>query len=475
MQSPALDTVSDEWEENDIFVERGSSLDVSMQDLEHRLTQALDDLPTGGRKVFEPFRFNSEQYSQEVVISAMIRGYSNTRTSDLDRSRRFLRAVEFYGRGTHQLNTDTLSELMRVRDAQKKWIDTQSVFRIQRRFIQPSTFNRCQDMVRQILLHLSLYARALTEDNPARRADGMFQMKMLGSHFQRPGGQKLHRPGQPSFRNGLISYYDCLRGKTEIWCPVLGQWAPRTECTAAHIVPYSFPPHVLRSMTHSENPETMVDDPTEPSMVPENGLYLYTPIEKALDTGKLVIVPRMDSGGHVDFKVHLLDESLQTNATFKFHGRHHPWRALEGKSLDFRNQNRPAKNFLYLHILLTVLRKCIYQPPNWAYRLTEFIDIKESVVLTPRPHLIDSTFMRLSKLITDVAVFKQVNATIPMAPTILPSTNSEHEIEEITDEYDVTVAELFAILQDDSDSGDVEEQEEPKEQVQQEEQEEQEE
>jgi hypothetical protein len=327
---------------------------------------------------------------------------------------------------------------------------TGSAFHAKKWLISPDTFARCKDLVRQILVHLSLHARTLarTKDQ-VREASDMLLLEVLGTPFARPDveytektpGKKKHRPGQDSFRNRLISYYGCQNGNGDkIWCPVLGEWIPKEECMAAHIVPYSVPPRLMKIFLDPKGLGGMTEDTSEPSMVPQNGLYLYKPIERALDTGKLVIVPQLLDSGRVDFKVYLLDERLHKDETFEVNGEHRYWNTLDGKSLKFLNQNRPAKHLLYFQMLLIIIQKCIYQPPSWAYRLSYFIHAKEEVALSPHPHLIDGPLMRLSTMITDAAVFKQVEKIIPMAPIRLPDEFSEQDIEEVSKELNTFTA-----------------------------------
>ena len=409
--------------------------------IERELVDILDGLPKGHRKVFEPLRFDSDQWKQELKICAAIHGVAE---------------MGILRRRDSTASADNTQSLGSVRAYQSLWLFVQMRLRSLQLSITTDTFNRCQDVIREIMLHLSLYARRLSgEDLASNRSQGMFLLDMIGAYFARPSGnkeassgQRKNRPGQDSFRRQLITYYGCQGGQggDKIWCPVLQKWLSKKECTAAHIIPYSFPPHIFKTMLFPEDETTMTEDPSEPCMEPSNGLYLYNPIENAFDDGKLVIVPREDGRGQIDFKVHLLDEKFKVDATFEVDGRTISWHELDGKSLEFKNKNRPAKRYLYLHILMTVVRKCVYQPPGWAYRLTEFIDVKDPVVLTPKPHLIEGPFMLLSRMITDRAVFEQVQKTIPMEPTRLPPSYDNKKIEEISEDVITTVADLGGLL-----------------------------
>ena len=311
------------------------------------------------------------------------------------------------------------------------------------------------------MVHLSLYARSLTgEGHITRSPTDMLLTQLLGSSFARQEGKndqkktqgrRKHRDGQPTFRTALVSYYNCQNGDNK-WWPVLGQWVRGGEYTAAHIVPYSFPPRALKFLLLPEDADSMADALSEPSMVLQNGLYLYTPIEDVFDHGKLVIVPRLAGRDHIDFKVQLLDEGPWDGAMFDLNGQQIPWRTLDGKSLVSQNNNRPGKNFLFLQILLTIMRKYEDQPPNWAHRLTEFIDPKEPPMLSPHPHLVDGPLVRLSRLITDEVVFQHVRVTIPDDTTILPDTVSEQDVGEVNEELDSVTADILAInidLEDD--------------------------
>ena len=181
-----------------------------------------------------------------------------------------------------------------------------------------------------------------------------------------------HRFRQDVFRQELDVYYGSNSySGMDTWCPVMGESFQRKEITAAHIVPYSFgEENAERVFT---NDRDFAFSPGNILMSKYNGLFLYKPIEQALDEGRLVIVP-CSYGTKKSFKCYILDENLRTHS-FGDQGRY-LWKDFHQKKLQFQNDARPKRRFLYFRLLLTVLQHCYLRqdrPPNWAFYITDLI------------------------------------------------------------------------------------------------------
>ena len=124
---------------------------------------------------------------------------------------------------------------------------------------------------------------------------------------------------------------------------------PHQKCTAAHIVPYSFRPEQFKHFFGDAKNE--MEDLSLGTMTTANGLYLYTPVEKAFDGGDLLITPHfLEDRNH--FRVHVLNQSMLQLPI----GDESPllWKDIDHRKLEFLNSNRPVKRFIYFQALLTI-------------------------------------------------------------------------------------------------------------------------
>jgi hypothetical protein len=104
-----------------------------------------------------------------------------------------------------------------------------------------------------------------------------------------------------------------------------------------------------------------------------NGLLVAQPVERWLDSGKLVIVPDLPERPALvellawvrrdtrEYRLKIIDptwERLDKMVSFA-----HPktWRELDGQKLQFRTKFRPAARYLYFHYCVQVLRRA------WAH------------------------------------------------------------------------------------------------------------
>ena len=183
-------------------------------------------------------------------------------------------------------------------------------------------------------------------------------------------GMKTPRLDRSKFSQVVNTYLDT---KTVVeseavykWCNVLGYWFPSEQIRCAHIVPFSWNTKDLAYMFGSEE---------APLTSPRNGLSLYAKIEEGFDNCWIVIVP-IDSVASVpiEWKIVLLNQAIRDNICYsdflKITDRPHwRWRDLDGRKLSFRNENRPARRFLYARYALAWLHA---EASSWT-------DFKEKV------------------------------------------------------------------------------------------------
>ncbi len=131
------------------------------------------------------------------------------------------------------------------------------------------------------------------------------------------------------------------------WCCVLGTWLPKELTKCAHIVPKSFGTSQLAYAFGTD------DGALESE---RNGLVMHQVIQKGFDNGWLVIVP----DGSLEristrWEVIVLNPTILNKMMFKIEERIYRWTDFDGRPLEFRNINRPARRYLYFRYLMTYM------------------------------------------------------------------------------------------------------------------------
>ncbi|KAL8661886.1 MAG: hypothetical protein Q9202_005168 [Teloschistes flavicans] len=158
--------------------------------------------------------------------------------------------------------------------------------------------------------------------------------------------QKKRQFDQSAFQKAVLEYYDASRSPVsagqprEAFCLLTG-WRNSKEVKAAHIVPKSLKSDELSYLFGVG--DAMLKDP-------RNGISLK-----------------------------------------------HSLRDLDGKKLQFRNNNRPAKRFLYFRFIITYLESKNLGTASWVDR----VEGKGTMWATPGPYLRKSMLLALARKISD--------------------------------------------------------------------------
>lgn len=131
------------------------------------------------------------------------------------------------------------------------------------------------------------------------------------------------------------------------WCPVTQAWHEATNVRLAHLVPYA-----IGEVNAAYIFGLPVEDGWNALWTPHNGMPLYHKVKKAMDNGRLLIVPELD--GTSNFKVVLLDESLSEKSIY-LHGP--KFGDLHNRTLMFKTAFRPGKRYLYFLCLISLFRR----------------------------------------------------------------------------------------------------------------------
>lgn len=155
-------------------------------------------------------------------------------------------------------------------------------------------------------------------------------------------------------------------GDEQTWCNVLGHWLSPASITCAHIVPFSWN---VKSLTH-------IFGSDEHALTSKrNGLSLQTKIEEAFDNSWVVIVPAESvKATPTQWKIILLNTAVKDDIFFKDWSKltgqdTWRWRDIDGRRLKFRNNNRPARRFLYMRYILAWLHAKDQGWPNFQSKV----------------------------------------------------------------------------------------------------------
>ncbi|KAJ5172130.1 hypothetical protein N7492_004723 [Penicillium capsulatum] len=156
---------------------------------------------------------------------------------------------------------------------------------------------------------------------------------------------------QRRFKKEVNRYYGLKEhcAKHMSWCQVLGLKIPKPNVKAAHIVPKSL---IANEVAHIFGAgEVVLSDP-------RNALSLYSGIEGLLDEGVIAVVPipgRMTAP--TAWRCVVLDESKGEDDVYD-HGNGVTTRVkdLDGRVLQFLNDNRPCRRYLYFRFIISYLQ-----------------------------------------------------------------------------------------------------------------------
>jgi len=151
------------------------------------------------------------------------------------------------------------------------------------------------------------------------------------------------------------------REKPMIWCPVTSMWVEDQDATAGHLFPYA-PGQAYMDLIwgEQEHPELFS---------PRNCIVWHRQLESCMESGDIIIIPNIKPGDEAPtyeemllwlrsdcreyrVKVRFLEANKRRISQTCFIGRDDQGRLkevlladLNGKNLDFRNENRPRARF----------------------------------------------------------------------------------------------------------------------------------
>lgn len=233
----------------------------------------------------------------------------------------------------------------------------------------------------------------------------------------------------------VLEYYAGSRttedSQIEEYCMLTGWYAPlpKTPVKAAHLVPRSLEGEDLNYLFGITGGEQVLSSP-------ENSLLLHKNIEEALDSSEIVFLPVIDQGMAIDWKLMVIDQSkLKKSITERY-----KWGDLHGKCLQFLNNNRPAKRYLYFRYVLSYLINKKRDPSSVEWAIDK--NTKGYMWATPGPYLRNSLLHSLARRISDhylpEALFQQTTFSD------LPYARNKNQADE--QQYITTLAHKIGLL-----------------------------
>ena len=217
--------------------------------------------------------------------------------------------------------------------------------------------------------------------------------------YKDPVTSKRSSNDQYALRKASIKYYgsDTDAPPGRLWCPLTRHYWLADEMVCAHIVPHRMGEEMAEYI-FGEGKGTRL-------MRVENTLMLRRPVEKSFDKHAFVLVPVEGTDVSAPtLKICItnndgLDRELGPNdATL---------RAYNQRTLLFKNNNRPAKRFLYYHFVVTLGLAKRDRVREWERIITEVPTGRPFA--TPGPYLRHSMLLALANNCGDLADDERVN------------------------------------------------------------------
>ncbi|KAJ5951595.1 uncharacterized protein N7479_010008 [Penicillium vulpinum] len=180
--------------------------------------------------------------------------------------------------------------------------------------------------------------------------------KVMSATAQQQKDKELreHHFNASNFKRDVALYYGIPKGMA--YCHLSGEWNAH-DVKAAHLVPRSL---TGDEISHLFGVRKIVLSDTR------NALSLHKNLEIALDSGQIVIVPILEENHTTNpekapatdpsrWKCVLTDNSKRYQKALASPAKTWLWDEFDGKELKFRNQNRPAKRYLYFRFIITYI------------------------------------------------------------------------------------------------------------------------
>lgn len=253
---------------------------------------------------------------------------------------------------------------------------------------------------------------------------------VIESFFYDPTGSKRTSTDQSSFRRSIIAKYE-LKDSSDpafFWDVILGRYIEGKDAKAAHIAPARMKPaevdYICGPGTSSRRDSW------------ENGILMSSRLEPHFDKGNIVIVPASDNEVYpANFRLRVAVSGVSDEVVYR-EGRSLKitLRELDGKVLQWRNNQRPMSRFLYWRYINSMLGNATHR---FQYAKEYYDGLKSA-----RPWMTLKPYLRKGVLLTLARDAGCVDDEI-ISTTLAQITDQD---DEIVDDYDVNKLISFATL-----------------------------
>ena len=242
---------------------------------------------------------------------------------------------------------------MRQEEIMQKVEDDEKELRFEKKLLLSQSRTLEEDLADTLIESSHIDEAYVKELEDAYIKELRLSLDSVSSSKTKTPGLKAPRLERKKFSTIVNEYLDTSKryeaGDEGKWCNVLGHWLGPASIKCAHIVPFSWN---MKSLTH-------IFGSDEHALTSKrNGLSLQTKIEEAFDNSWVVIVPAESvEATPTQWKIVLLNTAVKNDTFFNdwLHATGQDtwrWRDIDGRRLQFCNDNRPARRFLYMRYVL---------------------------------------------------------------------------------------------------------------------------
>lgn len=233
-------------------------------------------------------------------------------------------------------------------------------------------------------------------DWPAAYADIL--TNLYKPHERPAGWETRNEHTHSAWRQNLIERYDSedTEGEGKLWCPISRTYIESSICIAAHIVPHSI------GCANAGHIFGEGDDGFGVIWTQRNGIMMSKAFESMFDKGDFVLVPVEPINPELEpceWRFVLMNDKIRQHRVGSSESSR-TYNDLDGRLLEWKNDNRPARRFLYHHFVTTLLRYVRYEKPGWAEKRLMLPTGK--LWATQGPYLRRSTLKHLASVLGDV-------------------------------------------------------------------------
>lgn len=290
-------------------------------------------------------------------------------------------------------NKKSLKSLQKLPENHEYWTNEKEIYRL----------NREDSSI--------LQAKKLQPAKRNLRRDTFAFVSLVIDRLADRGNTIIKDGDQAQFKTEMCQFYDAVmpggpllttnQSKRyrfqSIWCPVMHQYFPYDEMTAAHIVPHSIGDVTMKRIFGDDHDRWSA----------ENGLLLYGLVEPFFNDMSITIIPTTDHDGEAELQIRVLERRKCWLDT-KISGTNVSRGELHDRKLIFKGPKRPKSKYLYLMYLIS-LHKCLEENRAEGRRAESARSRKVFASLTPslRKSMVPAFAAQLGQDITTTVTLEE--------------------------------------------------------------------